>query len=163
MIEVAIAAALLVVAHTTPAVAGGLLGRHGAWPIDGGRIWRDGRPLLGRSKTWRGLALSLLATTAVAGLALGRPLLGAAFGALAMAGDLLSSFIKRRLGAESHAERPLVDQLPEFLLPLVPLRAALGIGWLDIAVLLVVFVPADIFASRLWDRLLDRWRRSRAA
>lgn len=157
--ELAVAAALLVTAHTAPVVVAAVLGTRGNRPVDGGRHWRDGRPLLGRSKTWRGLAASLLATTVIATLTLERPGLGLAFASLAMAGDLLSSFIKRRLGADSHAERPLIDQLPEFLLPLLPLQAALGIGWPEIGVLLALFVPADIVASRLWDALLARTRR----
>ena len=58
-----IAALLLVTSHSTPAVAGGLMGPRWAWPIDAGVMLRDGRPLFGASKTWRGLALALSAST----------------------------------------------------------------------------------------------------
>ncbi|HHH35216.1 MAG TPA: CDP-archaeol synthase, partial [Gammaproteobacteria bacterium] len=53
---------LLITANGAPVLAQWLLREWGAAPIDGGRILRDGYPLLGTSKTWRGLAAALLAT-----------------------------------------------------------------------------------------------------
>ena len=35
-------------------------GRHGKRTVDGGRKWRDGRPIFGPGKTWRGLLLGPL-------------------------------------------------------------------------------------------------------
>lgn len=45
------------VANMVPTVAGG------GPPLDGGRSWTDGRRLLGDGKTWRGLAIGVLAGT----------------------------------------------------------------------------------------------------
>jgi hypothetical protein len=58
----------LAVANGTPILVEKLLGRFLAFPIDGGLELTDGKPLFGSSKTLRGLALSILATTAVAPL-----------------------------------------------------------------------------------------------
>lgn len=156
-----IAALLLVTSHSTPAVAGGLLGPRWAWPIDAGVMLRDGRPLFGASKTWRGLALALSASTLATSLLLERPGLGLAFATLAMTGDLVSSFVKRRLGLPPHTDALFIDQLPECLLPLVVLREALPLSWTDLLLLALLFVPANLAANRSWDRVLERRRRAR--
>jgi CDP-2,3-bis-(O-geranylgeranyl)-sn-glycerol synthase len=46
-------------ANMTPVFAARILPRWNA-PIDGGKLAKDGRPILGRSKTWRGLASGAL-------------------------------------------------------------------------------------------------------
>ena len=45
---------LISAANGAPVVSARMLGRRFADPIDGGVVLRDGYPLLGRSKTWRG-------------------------------------------------------------------------------------------------------------
>ena len=65
-------------------------------------LW-DGRPFLGRSKTWRGLAAAVL-LAACAALVMGLSWrLGALAAASAMAGDCFSSFVKRRFRLEPKA------------------------------------------------------------
>ena len=121
---------MLLVANGTPVLAGHLLGGRLARPVDGGRLAPDGRPWLGVSKTVRGVLLSVAATAAfAAALDLGWST-GGVFGALAMGGDLLSSFIKRRLGLAPSSRAPGLDQIPEALLPLSGCAVALGLkGW----------------------------------
>lgn len=102
-------------------------------PIDGGRVWRDGKRILGDGKTWRGLFLAPLvgamATLAFNWIALntawGRefgfsdfgPGYGVAFvmayflGWGALVGDATESFFKRRLGKERGAPWIGFDQL----------------------------------------------------
>ncbi|MEM1927919.1 MAG: CDP-2,3-bis-(O-geranylgeranyl)-sn-glycerol synthase [Acidilobaceae archaeon] len=98
-------------ANATPVVFGG------SRPIDGGRVFLDGRRLLGDGKTWEGLASGIAAGSLLGGLlayALGDPLYAYAgvFSSLgAMLGDLAASFVKRRLGLERGAPAPLLDQL----------------------------------------------------
>ena len=104
---------LLVVAHSAPVVAAWIAGSRAAWPLDFGLELRDGERLLGAHKTWRGLLVAMAATGLAAGL-LELPIqVGAGFGALAMAGDALSSFTKRRLRLAPGAWIPGLDQLPE--------------------------------------------------
>ncbi|KSW12672.1 hypothetical protein CF15_02550 [Pyrodictium occultum] len=93
-----------------------LLGHRGT-PIDGGRRFIDGRPLLGPGKTWEGLALGTLYGSIVALLLASltcRPLIlwgGIAASLGALIGDMLAAFIKRRLGLERGAPAPVLDQL----------------------------------------------------
>jgi len=109
-------------------------------PMDFGRIWsRDGRRILGPSKTWSGFLVAgfgampfclleawlillappnlaivpVLAPTVLAALPLAVIL---TFGA--MTGDSFGSFVKRRLGRESGARTILLDQLPFVLVPI---------------------------------------------
>jgi len=88
---------LLATANTMPLLAIGLCGAHVAWPLDGGSTFIDGRSVFGRSKTIRGVAISLLGTATVAPIIGLEARIGALSAAAAMLGDLLSSFGKRRL------------------------------------------------------------------
>ena len=115
-------------------------------PMDFGRIWkRDGRRILGPSKTWSGFLFGGFVAIPVGLLEawlillappnlqivpqLGPTVLAAVpvvalltFGA--MTGDATGSFLKRRLGQESGARTILLDQLPFVLVPI-----ALGLAF----------------------------------
>src|SRR5579883_646632 len=110
---------LLALANGTPVIAKWLLGDHLALPLDGGARFLDGRPLLGHSKTIRGVVLAIVVTSLGAALIGLSAAVGALVGVLAMAGDLLSSFVKRRLGLIASSRATGLDQIPEALLPLV--------------------------------------------
>ena len=140
---------LLCVANAAPVFVAVLLRNRCAWPIDGGIRWRDGQRLLGRSKTWRGLAASLLATAGAA-RALGYDAsLGLSFAALAMTGDLASSGTKRRFKLPSGTSVVGWDQLPESLLPLCVLKEPLGLDALGVAIAAVAFLVLDLIGSRI--------------
>lgn len=142
--------ALLAVANYTPILLKRLLEQRWAWPVDAERKLWDGRPLLGSSKTWRGLAGSLVATSAGA-LALGMSWgAGAAVAACSMGGDMFSSFCKRRLGLGSGGRATGLDQIPEALLPALAVRGALGLGWLDVAVVVGIFLVGEMALSILF-------------
>jgi CDP-archaeol synthase len=136
-------------ANGTPVVAKKVLGAHYSHPLDGNLALADGRPILGRSKTIRGVVLAVLTT------ALGAKLIGldwrtgALIGVFAMAGDLLSSFCKRRLGLPSSRRASGLDQIPESLLPLLACRNLLALTAADIVVCVVMFVVGEIVLSRL--------------
>lgn len=149
---------LLLVANGTPVIASFLLRSRFAWPLDGGRKAWDEAPWLGQSKTLRGVSLSLLITV-VAAVLIGLPwTLGLLFSALAMAGDLLSSFCKRRLGLKSSSKAPGLDQIPESLLPLWVCQTELGLGWQDVLLLVAIFWVVELLLSRLLFRLHIRNR-----
>ena len=89
---------LLALANGSPVVAKRIFGNNCAWPLDGNIRFVDGQPLFGASKTVRGILVSIFITSACAPL-LGLTLkIGLVVATTAMAGDLLSSFLKRRLG-----------------------------------------------------------------
>ena len=54
---------LLALANGTPVIAKRILGAVLAHPLDGGITLADGQPIFGHSKTIRGVALSIVATT----------------------------------------------------------------------------------------------------
>ena len=139
---------LLVVANAAPVMLAMLLGQRCAAPIDGGRKLPDGEPLFGAHKTWRGLLVAIAAAGGAGVLLSTGFAIGAAFGALAMAGDLTSSFVKRRLRRHSGSWTPLLDQLPEALLPLLVLRDRLGLSLASIVTTTVIFTLADLVAAR---------------
>ena len=134
---------LLVVANATPLLVGVLLGRRLDTPLDGNLRLADGRPLLGPAKTIRGVTSSILATSLAAPLLGLAQLQGAAFGLLAMLGDLLSSFTKRRLDIASSRSVPLLDQLPESLLPLLVMQPVLGMNNSEMLAAALVFGIID--------------------
>ena len=149
---------LIAVANGTPVAANKLLGDKFAWPLDGGAVFLDGRPLLGRSKTIRGAMLALFATT-LAALPLGFHWeIGAVVAAGAITGDLLSSFVKRRLGLAPSSMAIGLDQIPESLLPLAACRLLLPVTLLDIAAGTMLFFAGELVLSRILYRLRLRDR-----
>ena len=144
---------MLVLANGTPVVAAGLLKNRWSAPVDGGRLWSDGRPVLGESKTWRGVVSGALACAVFAlftGLGF---LFGLLFGLLGLAGDMLSSFIKRRLGLASSARAIGLDQIPEALLPMLLAMAWLPVSFWVVLIVVVLFTLSNIFGSPLLYRL----------
>jgi CDP-2,3-bis-(O-geranylgeranyl)-sn-glycerol synthase len=144
---------MLVLANGTPVVAAALLKKRWSAPVDGGRLWSDGRPVFGDSKTWRGVVSGALACALFALLTGLGFVFGLLFGLFALAGDMLSSFIKRRRGMASSARAVGLDQIPEALLPML-----LAMWWLPVSLwmLLVVvafFTLANIVGSPLLYRL----------
>lgn len=120
----------------------------GGPPMDGGRVWKDGRRILGPGKTWRGFFGGIAVAAAVgmfislAGLydvnfaeealvygllkspAMLEPLtvgffLGFLQGLGALVGDAIGSFIKRRKGIERGGPLWGLDQLGFVILAMV--------------------------------------------
>ena len=120
---------LLTAANSAPIVLKGMLGAQWNTPLDFDRLFPDGRPWFGPSKTWRGLAAAVLVATVLAPLLGFAPEAGALAGTLAMVGDAFSSFVKRRLALPSGAQAFGLDQVPEALLPLLALHAIVDVPW----------------------------------
>jgi CDP-2,3-bis-(O-geranylgeranyl)-sn-glycerol synthase len=140
---------LLTLANGTPVIAKKLLGDRLAYPLDGGLRLPDGQPLFGRSKTIRGIALSIVVTTLSAPLLSTSYATGASVATAAMAGDLLSSFTKRRLHLQPSTMFIALDQIPESLLPAIVCRAAFKLSALDIALVVILFFVGELVVSRL--------------
>jgi CDP-2,3-bis-(O-geranylgeranyl)-sn-glycerol synthase len=119
---------LLGIANAAPLLTKRALGTRWQAPLDFGARWRDGRPLLGPSKTLRGVAASVLATALVAWLLGFTPTAGVVIGLAAMLGDALASFIKRRRGIASSGRARLLYQGPEALLPMLAVQPLLDLS-----------------------------------
>jgi hypothetical protein len=140
---------LLMLANGAPVAAKNILGDRFSYPLDAGVEFVDGRPLFGRSKTIRGIVLAVLVTTA------GAPLIGLDWrigvmtGSLAMAGDLASSFVKRRMALPPSSRASGLDQVPEALLPLLASRNLLSLSIADIGVVVGLFFIGEVLLSRI--------------
>ena len=149
---------LLLVVNGAPILARWLFGTRGSFPIDAHRLAPDGRPWLGPSKTVRGVVAAMLAGSICAPVLGYSAAVGAAFGLLAMGGDLLSSFIKRRLGVASSGMALGLDQIPEALLPLAALRNVFDLSWVAVLLELLAFLVLELLLSRILFRLHLRKR-----
>lgn len=103
-------------ANAAPVIFGG------GHPIDAGRTFIDGKPILGSHKTVRGFFAGLIVGTLVGFvLQIVSPLqsvlfrynasLGFVLSLGALVGDLFDSFVKRRLGIPPGSSFPIADQL----------------------------------------------------
>jgi CDP-diglyceride synthetase len=144
---------LVTIANGTPVMAEKLLGRFLSYPFDAGKTFIDGRRLFGGSKTIRGIVVAVMATSACA------PVLGVTWptgsliGAAAMAGDLISSFIKRRMGRPPSSRALGLDQIPESLLPALACKSLLALTAADVILIVALFSVGELILSRLLFKL----------
>lgn len=130
---------LLTLANGAPVIAKRLLGNHFTHPLDCGLNWFDGRRLFGHAKTVRGILASVFAC-GVGGLLLGIHVhIAVAVAVAAMLGDLLSSFIKRRLAIEPSGQAFGLDYIPEALVPALVLTHMVGLSLADVTIIVIVF------------------------
>ena len=149
---------LIICANSAPVLVRNVVGNRFSVPVDFGYRLSDGRPVFGRSKTWRGVAAAV-ATCALAAILMGHPMaIGALAGLLSMCGDLIASFTKRRLHYQPSARAPVLDSVPEALLPAVGLKASFALTWLEVALVVVLFALIVRFSSPVLYRLRIRRR-----
>lgn len=139
---------LLLLANGSPVVGKKILGDRLAYPLDGGRQFLDSRPLLGVSKTMRGIFLGIAVPTACAPIIDLNWRIGAIVGIAAMMGDLLSSFVKRRLNLPPSSQAIGLDQIPESLFPSIACQFMLELSVLDIAIITIAFFVGENLLSR---------------
>ena len=124
------------------------MGGHFSYPLDAGFCIPDGQRLLGSTKTYRGLLAAIVATLIAAPILGFSATIGVGVALSAMVGDLLSSFVKRRLGMPSSSKALGLDQIPESLLPLLICREMLNLAWPDVAMLVLLFLFFELLISR---------------
>ena len=139
---------LLATANGVPVFMKKILGEALAYPIDGGMTLSDGRPLLGKSKTVRGVVSSILATSLCAPLIGWTVGAGAVVGAAAMGGDMLSSFLKRRMKIPPSGMATGLYQIPEALLPALAARGIVPLSYCDILLVVCGFFIGALIVSR---------------
>lgn len=133
--------------NLAPPLSSLLLKERGQTPVDLGRRMKDGHPLFGPHKTFRGVVAGVVAGGLI-GWLVGFPVgIGLGCGALSMAGDLICSLIKRRLGKPSGAVMAGLDQLLEGALPFVVLTPYAGLGIVQTAGLILIFCMGAYFGS----------------
>ncbi|MBX3616495.1 CDP-archaeol synthase [Nitrosomonas sp.] len=145
---------LIITANGAPVLVRLLLKDHLDLAIDFGAKFVDGNRIFGSSKTWRGIIAALLATSIAAFLLEHSLETGFQIAVFAIFGDLLSSFIKRRLGMKSSSKAFLLDQVPESLLPAVMMKHSFALAPVDILFLVFIFVVIDLVMTYI----LYHWR-----
>jgi CDP-archaeol synthase len=100
-----------------------------------------------------GALASVVLTTAAAPLLGFEPSVGAVVGCTAIIGDLLSSFVKRRLGFAPSSQAMLLDQIPEALFPVLACSVLLPLSAVDIVVVVASFSVGAILLSPVFHRI----------
>ncbi len=144
---------LLSIANGAPAITTQILGDRFSQPIDGGLVFFDRRRLFGPSKTIRGALISIALTAAAAPLLGLDAIIGAVVGGGAIAGDLFSSFLKRRLDFAPSSQAIGLDQIPEALFPLLACYRLLSLSAVDILVTVTAFSLGAILLSPIFHRI----------
>jgi len=138
---------LIIVANAAPVLATYAMQDTFDYPLDARLMLADGQRIFGESKTIRGIVAAIVSTT-VAAVMIGHPgLCGILVGTYAMLGDLLSSFVKRRMRRPSSSRAPVLDQLPEALLPTMILAPYFSLATGDVIVVVVAFLLAAVTVS----------------
>ncbi|HIH09516.1 MAG TPA: CDP-2,3-bis-(O-geranylgeranyl)-sn-glycerol synthase [Candidatus Diapherotrites archaeon] len=125
----------------------------GRTPVDFGARFPDGKPVFGKGKTFKGLVFGiaagamvaailkvLLPEYAVAGFGADYNVLGFLLSAGAVLGDLVGSFIKRRIGIEQGKEAPLLDQL-DFVIGAIALGSIVYVPSVALALAVIIATP----------------------
>ena len=149
---------LIIIANGAPIVIRAVMGSRLDCAIDFGYRLPDDRPLFGSSKTWRGVFGAVLFTS-IGAIVLGySAFTGAQIAIYAVLGDILSSFIKRRLGMAPSSMAPLLDQVPESLLPAVMLMDIFELDIQSIIILVSLFIVMELLLSYIFFKLGIRRR-----
>lgn len=133
-----------------PPLAQLLFGQRFGWRVDGGLCLFDRQPLFGQHKTVRGVLASIVGGAALSFLFDLPWWLGGLAGAAAMLGDLLSSFVKRRLRRPEGSSVFGLDQFFEAFFPLMLLRSYGLVGWWHVFPALLVFVAIAYLGACFW-------------
>lgn len=140
---------LVLVANGIPLMGAGILRSAFRYPVDQGLVLHDGHPLLGTSKTWRGIGLAVLITPVISHVLGTGWLVGVVVAVFAMLGDLFSSFVKRRLGMPSSSMALGLDQVPEALFPVLACHFLIAMTWVQTVVLVGLFFILELVLSRI--------------
>ncbi|MEM2878098.1 MAG: CDP-2,3-bis-(O-geranylgeranyl)-sn-glycerol synthase [Candidatus Hadarchaeales archaeon] len=132
------------VANASPVILGG--GR----AVDGGKKMRDGRPIFGPGKTIRGIVGGMAAGT-VTGIIQALLtsssqyiLVAILLSAGALIGDLLGSFIKRRLNIPRGGAAPLLDQLGFVIFAILIASPFMFPGWEAVVIIMLITPPLHL-------------------
>lgn len=129
-------------ANSSPVILGGGI------PLDLGKYFFDKRRIFGDGKTIQGFIGGLIAGTLVA-IFQGRPEAGFLMSLGALTGDLIGSFIKRRLDIAQGGSLPGVDQVFFLIFALLFASPVERLRWTGLVILLIVTPPIHLAANIL--------------
>ena len=109
-------------------------------PIDFGKKWKDGRRIFGEGKTFRGMLFGIGVGTLAIGTIQGNILLAFLMSLGAIMGDLVKSFVKRRLGYGSGEKFFPWDQI-DFLIGATIFVSLVKLPRIDFVIAIFVITP----------------------
>ncbi|MEM2915092.1 MAG: CDP-2,3-bis-(O-geranylgeranyl)-sn-glycerol synthase [Candidatus Bathyarchaeia archaeon] len=131
----------------------------GGRPIDGGKRFLDGKPIFGPNKTFRGFVSGIIVGTFVgwvqeslapkANLPKGNLVLGFVLSFGALIGDLMGSFMKRRLNLKPGAPLPISDQIDFVLVALLFSLIVQPPSITNAFIIIVLTVPIHLLVNAL--------------
>lgn len=140
---------LIIIANGAPILVRVVLNDGFILAIDFGNKLPDDHRIFGSSKTWRGIFAALFATSVAAWL-LGYSLItGLLLAVYAMLGDLLSSFIKRRLAMAPSSAAPFLDQVPESFFPAFMMMQVFNLEISSVILLVLIFIIVELAISHV--------------
>lgn len=140
---------LIIIANGAPILIRVLLNDGFILAIDFGNKLPDNNRIFGPSKTWRGIFAALLATSAAAWLLGYAPVTGFLVAVYTILGDLLSSFIKRRLAMAPSSAAPFLDQVPESFFPAFMMMQVFNLDIFSVILLVLIFIIAELAISHV--------------
>ena len=140
---------LIIIANGAPIVIRVLLNNRFSIAVDFGYKLPDNNPIFGESKTWRGVIAAIVATSAAAWLMGYSSFTGALVASYAVLGDLISSFIKRRLSRPPSSMALLLDQIPESLFPALMMMQVFKLDISAIIQLVLTFIIIELLLSHI--------------
>ncbi len=141
---------LIIIANGAPILIRVLLNDGFKLAVDFGQKLPDNKRLFGPSKTWRGIFAALPATTVAAWLLGYSADTGLLVAVYVVLGDLLSSFIKRRLGMRPSSMAPLLDQVPESLFPALMMMEVFNLNISSVMLLVLIFIITELILSHIF-------------
>lgn len=138
---------LIIIANAAPILIRVLLNDVLNLAVDFGRKLPDNKAIFGPSKTWRGIFSALIVTPVAAWLLGYSAETGLLIAVYAVAGDLTSSFVKRRLAMKPSSMAPLLDQVPESLFPALMMMQTFQLTLSSILLLVLIFIITELAIS----------------
>lgn len=142
--------------NSLPPLACFLRGKRFNSPLDRGTLWFDQQPIFGAHKTLAGILISLSGGIAIFWLLEVKWYEAGTAALLAMLGDLLSSFIKRRFTLPCGKKVLILDQLFESLLPVLYLSTIMQLSASQIIIIVTLFSAVAHTSARFWHFINSR-------
>lgn len=83
---------------------------------------------------------------------------GAIIAVLAVIGDVISSFIKRRMKLEPSSMALMLDQVPESLLPVIAMMPLMNLKLSDVVAVVAAFIIIELLLSQILYKIGIRQR-----
>ncbi len=123
-------------------------------PVDANKTFFDGQPILGSHKTIRGVTGAVICGGITAHLFSFTFFEGTTIAALSMLGDLITSFLKRRVKTPSGTVIPGMDQFLEAFLPIIFWKNITNISWFWVVIATILFGTGAFEGSKFFKQVI---------